>query len=93
MTDRGLKLDQRMGVIVLDRWRSLAVCAEVSIVANCALESITTDVVLAALHSAQWAIAVDAEVSLWARAGKDETLVERGKAVAWVNLCSTEMAG
>jgi hypothetical protein len=82
-----------MGVVVLNRGSSLTVCAEVRVVADCALESVTTNVVLATFDSAQWAIAVNAKMSLWAWAGESERLVERGEAVAWVNLCGTEMAG
>jgi hypothetical protein len=62
-------------------------------VADGTLEAVTTDIVLATLHGAQWTIAVDAEVSLWAWAGEIERLVERGEAVAWVDLCCTEVAG
>ena len=93
MTDWSLELDQGMGIVVLNRGSSLTICAEVSVVADCALESITTNVVLATLDSAQRAIAVNAKMSLWAWAGESERLVERGEAVAWVNLCGTEMAG
>ena len=71
---------------------SLTVCAKVSIVADSALESITTDVILATLDSAQWTVAIDAKVSLRTWARESEGLVKRSETVAWMNLCGTEVA-
>lgn len=92
VTDWCLELDQRMGLVVFVRGSSLAICTEVRVVADCTLESITTNVVLATLDSAQWTIAVNAEVSLWAWAIQGQRFVERGESVTRVNLCGTEVA-
>ena len=61
-----LEFDQRMGAVVARGRESLAVGAEVRVMAHCAFVAVTADVSLMAFASTKWAVAMDAKVALLA---------------------------
>jgi hypothetical protein len=72
-----------MRVVVLVVRVSLAVAAEIRVVADGTLVASALDVVVLAL--AEWSIAVDADMARLAIAWSRDRLVQRCEAVAWVD--------
>ena len=92
MADWRLEFDQRMSLVVVVGRGSFTVSTEIGVGADGTLVSVTTDIVLATLDSAQWTIAVDAKVCLWARTICGQWLVQRDEAVTRMDLFSAEVA-
>lgn len=80
IADRRLEFDQRMGTVMAIAWECFAFGAEVGIVADGALVSISDNVVFVVL--AQWAIAIDVVVNRSALAGERDGLVEGDEPMA-----------
>lgn len=84
VTDRSLEFDKGMCTVVAVGRDSLAVSAEVCIVANCTLVANSRDVLLVAL--AEWAVAEDAKVDFTTFGDFSNGLIDRGESMAWVSL-------
>lgn len=84
--DRGLKLDQGVGAVVLVVGIGLAARAEVNVVTDGTLVSNSGDVSLSRLVLAQWAITEDAKVDLGLTRLLTNSFIDRGEAVAGVVL-------
>jgi len=92
VVDRGLELDQRVGLVVESSGQSLAVLAEVCIVADDALVSNTLNVGLLRVALTKRSIAVDAMVR--DRRGRTalEMLIDGSEAVTRVSVTSVLVA-
>jgi hypothetical protein len=79
-----LDLEQWVRLVVGIVGKSLAVCAEVGVLADAALVAVATDVALVVLLRAKWSIAEDATVVLLDLGDIFESFIQRGKAMTSV---------
>lgn len=87
-----LELDQGVGVIVGISWQGFTVLAEVDIMTNSTLVARSSDEALSRLVLAQGPIAEDAIVNSEIMRAITDSLVDRGKSVAWVIIASIHEA-
>ena len=86
MTNGYSDLDQRMSLVVNAAWESLAIVAEISVVTNSALVTVTSNIGLARLAHARGTVTIDTAVDFLASMRITKWFIQGGKSVNRVSL-------